>query len=209
MIPAELNYEIHDKELLAVVTSIKIRRNYLQGIHQPFPMLTDHAALQYFQTAKVLTRRQARWSEEINQHKCILQYRPGSASGKPDALSRRPDYAEGGMASQAKPQTLLRRIQILSATMFSPTSDLKDTIVSVLAQDLASKKVVDYLGLADPSLDPDSAPSDLHRYTIDYSSRMLQFDNLVYDPTPNPSKSSSSSKPTTLPSPVIPVSQRP
>lgn len=60
MIPAELNYEIHDKELLAVVTAIKIWRHYLEGIHQPFIILSDHAALQYFQSAKVLTRRQAR-----------------------------------------------------------------------------------------------------------------------------------------------------
>lgn len=60
MNPAERNYEIHDKELLAIVESVKIWRHYLEGLSLPFTILTDHQALQYFQTSKTLTRRQAR-----------------------------------------------------------------------------------------------------------------------------------------------------
>lgn len=93
---AERNYEIHDKELLAIVETIKVWRHYLEGCSTPFTILTDHQALQYFQTSKTLTRRQARWSEVINHHKYLIKYRPGTQAGKPDALSRRPDFAEGG-----------------------------------------------------------------------------------------------------------------
>src|SRR5262249_50394448 len=116
--PAELNYEIHDKELLAVVTAMKIWRHYLEGLYQPFTILSDHQALEYFQTARTLTRRQARWSEVVNHHKYRIKYRTGSSSGKPDALSRRPDYAEGCKASEAEPVNLLRPLTI-SATLSS------------------------------------------------------------------------------------------
>lgn len=111
MNPAERNYEIHDKELLAIVDAMKAWRHYLEGLQRPFTILSDHQALQYFQTSKTLTRRQARWSEVINHHKYTIKYRSGSKSGKPDALSRRPDFAEGGKASEAEPAVLLRPFQ--------------------------------------------------------------------------------------------------
>ena len=108
MNPAERNYEIHDKELLAIVDAVKLWRHYLEGLASPFIILSDHQALQYFQSSKTLTRRQARWSEVINHHKYVIRYRPGEKSGKPDALSRRPDFAPGGKASESEPLTLLR-----------------------------------------------------------------------------------------------------
>jgi hypothetical protein len=76
---AERNYEIHDKELLAIVAAVRLWRHYLEGLERPFVILTDHQSLQYFQTEKVLTRRQAGWSEHINHHKYVLQYRPGKS----------------------------------------------------------------------------------------------------------------------------------
>ncbi|SGY78585.1 BQ5605_C008g04896 [Microbotryum silenes-dioicae] len=90
MLPAEQNYEIHDKELLAIVECIKIWRHYLEGSQHPFKIYTDHAALQYFQTKRVLTRRQARWSETVNHHKYTIEYRSGSKNNKADTLSRHP-----------------------------------------------------------------------------------------------------------------------
>ncbi|KAH9268952.1 hypothetical protein BASA83_009088 [Batrachochytrium salamandrivorans] len=62
MVPAERNYEIYDKELLAITTCLKEWRHFLQGSHTPFTILTDHKNLEYFMTTKQLTRRQARWS---------------------------------------------------------------------------------------------------------------------------------------------------
>lgn len=124
MAPAERNYEIHDKELLAVVSAIKAWRHYLEGLSTPFTILSDHQALQYFQASKTLTRRQARWSEMINHHKYVLKYRSGEKSGKPDALSRRPDFAEGGKASDEAPAILLRPQQVtIEATQSEPRVD--------------------------------------------------------------------------------------
>ncbi len=39
--PAEQNYTIYDKEMLAVVAAIQEWRNYLEGSNQPFTIITD------------------------------------------------------------------------------------------------------------------------------------------------------------------------
>jgi len=57
---AELNYDIHDKELLAIFQAFKIWRHYLEGLAYPIDIVTDHKNLEYFSTTKVLTWRQAR-----------------------------------------------------------------------------------------------------------------------------------------------------
>jgi hypothetical protein len=54
--PAEINYEIHDNELLAVVDSFKIWRRYLEGALLTVLVYTDHQNLEYFSTTKVLNR---------------------------------------------------------------------------------------------------------------------------------------------------------
>ena len=92
MVPAERNYEIYDKELLAITVALKEWRHFLQGSIHPFTILTDHKNLEYFMTSKQLTRRQARWSLFLSEFNFNLSYRPGSHNGKADHLSRRPDY---------------------------------------------------------------------------------------------------------------------
>ncbi|MBW0576009.1 hypothetical protein O181_115724, partial [Austropuccinia psidii MF-1] len=49
LIPAELNYEIHDKELLGMFCA------FLLSLSSPFEVLTNHSSLQYFMSSKVLT----------------------------------------------------------------------------------------------------------------------------------------------------------
>jgi hypothetical protein len=90
--PAEINYEIHDKELLAVVDSFKHWRRYLEGAAHQVQVFSDHQNLEYFATTKVLNRRQARWAQELAGIDFKIFYRPGTKNGKPDALSRRPEY---------------------------------------------------------------------------------------------------------------------
>ena len=180
MNPAERNYEIHDKELLAIVSALKLWRHYLEGISKPFTILTDHQALEYFQSAKVLTRRQARWSESINHHKYKIKYRPGRTAGKPDALSRRPDFAEGGKASEAEPQTLLRPIEdsstaMISATTFSPTSNLKESIQFTTKQDPVTLRILEQL-----QSHRDDASENLCDYRMEDG--LLLFKDRIYVP---------------------------
>jgi len=57
---AELNYDTHDKELLAIFEAFKIWQHYLEGPAYPIDVVTDYKNLEYFSTTKVLTQRQAR-----------------------------------------------------------------------------------------------------------------------------------------------------
>ena len=86
--PAEKNYDIGNKELLAVKVALEEWRHWLEGAEQPFLVWTDHKNLEYLRNAKRLNSRQARWSLFFNRFNFSLSYRPGSQNTKPDALSR-------------------------------------------------------------------------------------------------------------------------
>lgn len=92
MQPAERNYAIHDRELLAIVAALSEWRHFLQGSTVPFVVLTDHRSLEYFMSTKQLTRRQARWYLFLSEFNFVLQYRKGSDNIPADSLSRRHDY---------------------------------------------------------------------------------------------------------------------
>ena len=51
----ELNYDIHDKELLAIFEAFKIWQHYLKGPAYPIDVVMNHKNLEYFSTTKVLT----------------------------------------------------------------------------------------------------------------------------------------------------------
>jgi RNase H-like domain found in reverse transcriptase/Reverse transcriptase (RNA-dependent DNA polymerase)/Integrase zinc binding domain len=88
MQPAELNYAIHDKELLAIVRALEEWRPHLQSCTSKFKILTDHRALEYFMSTKALTARQVRWAELLSMYHFIILYKSGS-SNRVDALTRR------------------------------------------------------------------------------------------------------------------------
>jgi hypothetical protein len=54
LIDAEQNYDIHDKELLAIVRALEAFRHYLEGHPEPFKIWSDHSNLQYFRTKQNL-----------------------------------------------------------------------------------------------------------------------------------------------------------
>jgi len=89
MTAAECNYEIYDKEMLAIIRSLSQWRAELQGAPSKVKIYTDHRALEYFMTTKQLTSRQARWAEILSQFFFMITYRPGKQNEKADALSRR------------------------------------------------------------------------------------------------------------------------
>ena len=62
MQPAERNYEIHDREMLAIIEALKDWQHFLEGLPDPFEIVTNHSNLQYWRTAQDLSRRQARWA---------------------------------------------------------------------------------------------------------------------------------------------------
>ena len=92
--PAECNYEIYDKELLAIVRCFEEWRPELEGSEQPIRVLTDLRNLEYFTTSQKLSRRQARWSLFPTHFDFVFIHKPGT-SNRSDPLSRRPDHKEG------------------------------------------------------------------------------------------------------------------
>jgi len=88
----EWNYEIHDKEMLAIIRALKEWRHFLEGATHPVEIWTDHKNLEYFMTAKKLNHRQARWSLHLARFDFLLHHCPECTMGKPDALSRRADH---------------------------------------------------------------------------------------------------------------------
>ena len=58
----ERNYEIHDKEMLAIIRGLEAWRHLLEGAQYKFEIWTNHKNLEYFMKAQKLNRRQARWA---------------------------------------------------------------------------------------------------------------------------------------------------
>ena len=84
----ELNYDTHDKELLAIFEAFRNWRHYLKGSTSPIDVVMDHKNLEYFSTSKVLSRWQARWSEFLSQFNLVICFHPGKLGAKPDTLTR-------------------------------------------------------------------------------------------------------------------------
>jgi RNase H-like domain found in reverse transcriptase/Integrase zinc binding domain len=89
---AEQRYDTHDKELLAIKAAMRHWRHYVEGSEHPVVVKSDHKNLTYFLTSKELTRRQARWAEELSRYNFRIEHVKGRGSQIPDLLSRRPDY---------------------------------------------------------------------------------------------------------------------
>lgn len=92
--PAERNYDVGDRELLAIKLALEEWRHWLEGATQPFIVWTDHRNLEYLRAAKRLNPRQARWALFFTRFNFSITYRPGSRNVKPDALSRLYDSSE-------------------------------------------------------------------------------------------------------------------
>lgn len=87
--PAQCNYPIGDKELLAIVLCFEEWHHFIHGSARPVLVYTDHNNLQTFMTRSLLNRRQARWSTFLSEYDFRIIYRPGPKNDKADALTRR------------------------------------------------------------------------------------------------------------------------
>ena len=59
----KLNYDTHDKELLAIFEAFHAWWHYLKGSSDPIDIITDPKNLEYFATTKILTCQQVCWLE--------------------------------------------------------------------------------------------------------------------------------------------------
>jgi hypothetical protein len=96
LLPAESNYEIHDKKLLAIIRAMKKWKKELIKIKNPFIVLFNHKNLQYFMTTRKLSERQIRWFLTFSQFRFQLKFRAGKKAQRPNALLKREQNMPGG-----------------------------------------------------------------------------------------------------------------
>jgi hypothetical protein len=112
---AECNYEIYDKEMLAIVRCLEEWDAELRGV-QSFEIHTDHKNLEYFMTVRKLTERQMRWSLILSRYNFVIVHIPGKENERADALSRR----DQDLPANADDQRLTdRNIQLLKPEMLA------------------------------------------------------------------------------------------
>ncbi len=88
----EHNYQIHDKEMLAIMRTLDEWHHFLEGTTEKFKILTDHQNLTYFQDAQKPNCQQAHWSLFLSCFNFSLHHQPEQLMGRPDALSWRSDH---------------------------------------------------------------------------------------------------------------------
>ena len=181
----ELNYNVHDKELLAIFKWFKSWHHYLEGTLTPIDIITDHKNLEYFSTTKVLTWRQACWLEFLPQFNIVICFCPGKLGTKSDALTRwwdiypkegersyaavnpynfRPVFTNEQLASSLRATILYT--PVLQATTIMDLKTLHSNIRSTLHSDHSISKQLSNLTL---------------RWTIDPTG-LLHLDNHIYVP---------------------------
>ncbi|CAJ2645485.1 unnamed protein product, partial [Trifolium pratense] len=113
---AEYNYEIFDKELLAIVNVFETWTAELGSVEASTLVISDHKNLGYFTTSKKLNRRQVRWNDLLSNYDFKIVFRQGKKNGKPDALTRISEdkpHSENDQRSQYQHQILLKPQQTL------------------------------------------------------------------------------------------------
>ncbi|KAJ1581232.1 hypothetical protein NDA15_007108 [Ustilago hordei] len=135
MSSAEKNYEIHDKELLAVVACLTQWRHMLAGLPNQLVILTDHEALKYFKSQRRIT---------------------GDKGGEPDALTRRTDMQPAGEEQDHNVR------QLLPPRVFKETADHDSLLVApmISMESIASKGLKDLVKIFQPL---DQELQEIHR----------------------------------------------
>ncbi|MBW0463870.1 hypothetical protein O181_003585 [Austropuccinia psidii MF-1] len=181
LLPAELNYEVHDKELLGIVWALKRWRAFFLSLSNPFEVLPDHSSLQYFMSSKVLTRCQACWAESLSEFHLTITYCPGRLATLPDALSHRDNkHPERGVDFISENphnfQQVIKKDGIQESRFFSikveVSSDLVDKIQKEVWQDNDYEEILKQLARGE------SVPY----YSIETQSKLSLFKERVVIP---------------------------
>lgn len=85
----EVNWEIHDKELFAIIEAFRKWRPELMSVQSRVDVYSDHRSLEYFMSTKLLTAKQVRWMEFLSDFNFMIMYTAGKNNQKADILSRR------------------------------------------------------------------------------------------------------------------------
>lgn len=180
--PVERNYEVHDKEVLAIMRCLETWRHFLEGSSHPVEIWTDHRNLEYFKTTQNLNRRQARWSLYLSRFDYTLHHRPGTSMGEPDALSQCSDFglSEGDNKNLVLLDPSVFKIHALRATVVrGEEQDFLRDIREVMAGDGEMEEPV---ARAARALREDRVRGQVRSSEWDEADGLLTFGGRIYVP---------------------------
>jgi Integrase zinc binding domain/RNase H-like domain found in reverse transcriptase len=92
--PVERGYDVHDRELLAVMRGLCQWQHLLLSLLFTTTVITDHANLQYYHQPQKINHCVACYLADLADYQFTLVHKPG-ASNRADHLSQQLDYDEG------------------------------------------------------------------------------------------------------------------
>lgn len=164
--PAEANYCVTRRELLAIVEFTKRFRQYLLGTK--FLIRTDHDALTWLKKTPQPVGQNARWLEQLGEYCFDLIHRPGTRHGNADAMSRRP-CDKPNMCFYCKQHIVhCGAIHAVEQTDRSACDDVddawgKETFIKAQSEDPEIKPVYEALLHPDPSWIDGKPPMEMAR----------------------------------------------
>ncbi|KAL0161850.1 hypothetical protein M9458_041246 [Cirrhinus mrigala] len=114
------NYDVGNRELLAIKLALEEWRHWLEGSTHPFTIVTDHKNLQYLREARRLNSRQARWALFFTRVNFKITYRPGSKNVSADALSQ-----QFSADHPAEPEPIIPSNLILSPIFWEQDNNIR------------------------------------------------------------------------------------
>ena len=90
-LPTELNYDVHDEQMVVTVNCFQEWRHFLMGAPKQIVVYVDHKNLEYFNIPKLRNRRQARQAEILSEFYFKIIQCLGDRNSKANALSCRVD----------------------------------------------------------------------------------------------------------------------
>ena len=160
---SELNWPVHDKELLAIKYALLKFRVHLLGPNE-FVVFTDHASLRFAINTPHLSQRMARWLSFFSEYNFRVEYKPGKANVLADALSRRPDYEDAHALAVSQSPGAVEPATLMHARISRVQSSLAAEIKERYSQDEHCRLLIEHFEQKSPKL-PASLRAKLSRFS--------------------------------------------
>ena len=149
----------------------------LLGAKYQITVFTDHRNLLYTLGGKIGNQRQHRWHLFFQEYNFQLIYRQGRKNGKPDSLSRRPDYMI--KPEEIKEEYILDSKNIKEVPVFiGIMSSFIDKIIEETKYDSFAKRIFEYFKSNNNS---NNTPyRNMNKFKI--NNNMILYNHLIYIP---------------------------
>ncbi|QRW24105.1 Retrotransposable element Tf2 protein [Rhizoctonia solani] len=155
---AEASYNTYNKELLAIIKALEEWHIFLEAMHKPIQVFTNHRNLEYWMQAQTFNWRHACWRVFLSDFNFEIHYCPGKQLGKSDALSRRSDYTD----TPQEPEIMLP--SEVFANMLEEELEIVTEICSKLREDPSLNAIISFL-----TEDADNAPPSIWKAHRNYN----------------------------------------